>query len=68
MASFVWNEIDDERISFDDIAKKVKEQFNRDLYEILNEVIQNSWYLILEMIFEDMNIAFKTISSKTFVI
>lgn len=68
LASFVWNEIDDESISFDDIAKKVKEQFNRDLYEILDEVIPNSWYLILEMIFEDMNIAFQTISSKTFVI
>lgn len=68
LASFVWNEIDDERISFEDIAKKVKEQFNRDLYEILDEVIPNSWYLILEKIFEDMNISFQTISSKTFVI
>lgn len=68
LASFVWNEIDDESISFDDIAKKVKEQFNRDLYEIFDEEIPNSWYLILEMIFEDMNIAFQTIASKTFVI
>lgn len=68
IASFVWNSIDDETISFDDIAKSVKSKFDADLNQILEEFIPNSWYLILEKIFEYKGIKFTNVSIDTFVI
>ena len=67
ISSLVWDEIDDERVSFDEIAKKVKIQFGDDLHEILDETIPSSWYLILEKVFENMGINYNNISEKSYL-
>ncbi|WP_418181293.1 hypothetical protein ACNSOL_12360 (plasmid) [Aliarcobacter lanthieri] len=75
-ASFIWNEIEDESKSFEYIEKKFQEEFQENLSDIVEKRektsswydIFPSWHVVLQKIFEYLNIEFKIVEEKTFII
>ncbi|MFY4796967.1 hypothetical protein ACOTVS_10610 [Aliarcobacter butzleri] len=74
-ASFIWSEIEDESKSFDFIEKKFQEEFQENLSDIVEKKQSSSWYdifpsyhVVLQKVFEYLNIEFKIVEEKTFII